>query len=73
LLVPGPPAQPELPLILTLAYTDAASTSATHCQAARRELRFGWIEMGDEPETPGSLHGRATPVCLAVHRVDEER
>jgi hypothetical protein len=73
LLVPGPRAQPEPPLILTLAHAGAASTSVTHCQAASRELRFGWIEVGDEPEMPGSLYGRGTPVCLAVYRVDEDR
>ena len=72
LLVPGPRAQPEPPLILVLAHK-AMSTGTTRCQATRRELRFGWIEMDDETGASGSLQGSGTPVCLAVYRVDAER
>ena len=71
LLVPAPSAPPELPVVLTLVQ-DPAET-VTSCEAARRELRFGWIDMDDEAPSPGPAHGMGAPVCLAVYRVGAER
>jgi hypothetical protein len=70
LLVCGPMAapSPELRVEFVAAVEDQQPRAS--CRMAGSELRFGWIQAGEEPH----LHrGRSASVCLAVYHVDSER
>ena len=47
---------------------DAPTGGSASCDAVRRELRFGWIDPGEEALPPGP---RAVAACLAVYHLPD--